>query len=259
MKCIEPPELDEIQLLTWLDGDADQGVSRHLVKCPHCSAKAVHLHLVEARLTAALYRSSCPSPLALGEYRLGTLARGETTAITRHVAECPHCQREFAQLQSFLADLAPLQEPTLLADAAERIRVLIARLVGGLGSAVSGALSAPQPALAPAYAGTRGGTGGPAVYEAEDAQVMLVAQPGAAAGRFELLGLLIGADPGGVPPQPDSATGGFTAHLWRNAGIVAVVPVDDGGNFTIPDLAPGVYELVLGGPGQEIYIENLKV
>ncbi len=242
MTCIEPPELDDIQLLTYLDGDADYDVAGHLAKCPHCSAKAGRLHLIEARLTAALYRSSCPSPLALGEYRLGTLARKEAAAITQHVAACPHCERELAQLQSFLADLAPA--PALLADAAGRIRVLIARLVGGLG----GALSAPQPALAPAYAGIRGEVAGPVIYEVEDAQVMLTAQPGAAAGRFELLGLLTGAGPSG-----------FTAHLWRDAGIVAVVPIDDGGNFIIPDLAPGAYELVLNGPEQEIYIEELTI
>jgi anti-sigma factor RsiW len=246
MTCIEPPELDDIQLLTYLDGDADRDVTRHLAKCPHCSAKAGRLHLIEARLTAALYRSSCPSPLVLGEYRLGRLARHEAAAITQHVAECPHCARELAQLQSFLADLVPALEPTLLVEAAERIRVLVARLVGGLG----GALSAPQPTLAPAYAGIRGeAASGPAFYEAGDVQVMLAAQPGAAtAGRFELLGLLTGA-----------GLRGFTAHLWRDGGIVAIVPVDDGGNFTIPDLAPGAYDLVLSGPDSEIYIEQLKV
>jgi hypothetical protein len=245
MTCIFPAELDDIQLLTYLDGDADQSVVNHLAACPHCRGRAGRLGLLEARLTAAYYRSGCPSPMDLGEYRLGALARQQARRITRHVAACPHCGRELAHLERFLGDLAPAPTPDLLSGAAERIRVLVARLVSG----TRDALSAPAPTLAPAYAGTRGESVSPAIFEAEGAQVLLTAQPApAAANRFELLGLLIGADPTG-----------FMANLWQAEALIAAVPVDEGGNLIFSDLAPGAYELVISGPEREIYIEELTI
>jgi hypothetical protein len=249
MTCSNLPELSDIQLLIYLDGEADQDevkqITEHLAGCKHCSARKEQLRLREARLTAAFYRSACPSPMELGEYRLGALGRRRAQAITRHVTECPHCARELAQLQSFLADLAPAPVQGPLAQASDRIRVLVARLAGG----ARDALAAPLPPLAPAYAGVRGEVAGPAIYEAEDAQVLLDAQPsGAAAGRFELLGLLTGVDPAR-----------FTVNLWRDGALTATLPVDEGGNFIFSDLVPGAYELVVRGPDREIYIEELKI
>jgi hypothetical protein len=245
MACQEPPELDDIQLLTYLDDEATLDVVRHLKACRYCSARAGQLRLLEARLTTAYYRSSCPSPMDLGAYRFGRQAHKETWRIARHVAACSHCARELARLERFLSDLAPEPDPDPLADAAGRIRVLVARLIGD----VRDTLSAPGPALAPAYAGIRGESAGPATYEADDAQVLLTAQPSPnAANRFELFGLLIGADPAG-----------FTANLWQEDALIAAVPVDEGGNFICSDLAPGAYELVLSEPDQEIYIEELTI
>jgi hypothetical protein len=181
----------------------------------------------------------------LGEYRLGTLERKDAREIKRHVADCPHCGRELARLELFLADLALAPEPDRLAKTAGQIRVLVARLVGG----ARDALSAPAPVLAPAYAGIRGESSGPAIFEAESAQVLFAVQPGSnAAGRFELFGLLTGAGPTG-----------FRANLWRGDELIAAVPVDEGGNFIFSDLAPGDYELVLSSPEQTIYIEKLTI
>ena len=135
----------------------------------------------------------------------------------------------------------------------------------------------PQPALAPVHAGVRGGGHEPAIYNiaggADGKQVILTAQPRpAAAGRYDLLGLVAGAD-----------LTGFTAHLWQGgmpacpaagtpAGgqavqpcdqpapqLVASAPVDEGGNILFTDLAAAEYELVLSGPGRQIYIEKLRI
>ena len=98
-----------------------------------------------------------------------------------------------------------------------------------------------MPTLAPAYAGIRGEAAGPAIYEAGESQVMLTAQPsGAAAGRYELLGLLVGPEPAGL-----------TANLWQGEDLIATVPVDEGGNFVFSNLAPGGYELIIGGQGRK--------
>ena len=247
MTCILPIGLDDIQLLTYLDGDADQSVVNHLAACPHCRGRASQLGLLEARLTAAYYRSGCPSPMDLGEYRLGALARKQTRQITRHVVACPHCGRELAHLERFLGDLAPAPEPDLLSGAAGRIRVLVARLVSG----ARDALSAPAPALAPAYAGIRGESAGPAIFEAGEVRRCYSphSRAPAAANRFDVAR---SADRRGSSRVSQRTYG-------RERRSSPAVPVDEGGNLIFGDLAPGAYELVISGPEREIYIEKLPI
>ena len=101
----------------------------------------------------------------------------------------------------------------------------------------------------PALAGLRGQEAGPYLYQAEEIQVALEVQDDARQpGRKSLLGLAMGPEP----------TGGL-ALLWRAEQRVAVVPVDDLGNFTIPDLGPGSYDLILSGPQTEIHIQELQI
>ena len=67
-------------------------------------------------------------------------------------------------------------------------------------------------------------------------------------GRKTLLGLVIGAEPAGMQ-----------AHLWQDERRIVTIPVDELGNFVIPDLAPGVYELIVGGPEVEVHVQELQV
>lgn len=243
LTCSLPPEPDDAHLLAYLDGAPDASTEAHLHACPYCRARARRLDRMEVVLRSLLYRVTCPPPMELGEYHLGVLAGRQARAIGRHIAECPRCAHEVAQLESFLGDLAPEPARSLAEQVAEQIDVLVARLVGG----VSGLL--PMPQLAPILAGVRGSGSGPVIYEAGGVRVYMTAQPAAAgADRRDLLGLLTGTDPAG-----------FSAYLWQAGRLVATVPVDEGGNFLAPDLPPAAYELVLSGPGQEIYIERLEV
>jgi anti-sigma factor RsiW len=245
--CIDPPEITEVGLLQHLDGEAGPAVAAHLARCPHCAARAGRLRRAEAVLRDAHFRAACPPPLALGEYRMGLLDTAEAVAVTRHLAECPHCSRELALLGAFLAEGARVAAASPIPGAAERVRVLLARLAGGITGALSGALTGAQ--LAPAYAlgGVRGEGASPAVFEAEGASVVLAAHPGAS-GMFDLLGLLAGP-----PPQ------GFSATLWQSGAIVAAAPVDEAGNFLLAGAAAGAAELLLSGPERLIYIDGLMV
>jgi len=243
LTCSLPPEPDDARLLAFLDGQPDEPIAAHLRDCSYCRGRAQRLERMEVVLRSLLYRMSCPSPQELGEYHLGVLAGKQARAIGRHLAECPHCAREVAQLESFLGDLAPVHAPSLAEQIVEQIDVLVARLAGG----VSGLLPTPQ--LAPVPAGVRGGGSGPAIYEAAGVRVYMTSQPAEDRGaRRELLGLLTGVD-----------AAGFGAYLWQGGRLVATALVDAGGNFVVHDLAPAPYELVLSGPGQEIYIERLEV
>ena len=245
MACMSPPELNDRELLTYLDGETDQHTLAHLGRCPHCREKARRLTFLQDRLTTQLYRITCPPPMELGEYHLDMLPLDQASAVAQHLAECPHCTREVAQLKGFLFELTPILEPGPLERIKERVRVLVARLVNG--GLKPGLLA--QPALAPAYAGVRGAREEPYLYQADDVQIAVEVQDDVERpDRSVILGLIIGMEPAGLE-----------AHLWQAEQRITVIPVDELGNFVIPDLAPDNYELILSSPEVEIHIQDLQV
>jgi hypothetical protein len=192
-------------------------------------------------MTTQLYRITCPSPHELGEYHLGLLQPDKAEAIRQHLAECPHCAQEIAQLQAYVGELAPDLEYSL----SDRIKVWVARLLEGGAERASPRTGALQPALA----GLRGETSVPYIYQARDAQVVIEIQEDTEhTGYKVLLGLVTGID-----------TGGFQAHLWRAGSRVATTEIDELGNLALPGLEPGQYELILAGPEIEIHIQELQV
>ena len=233
MACVSLPELKDWELLTYIDGEADQRVVAHVERCAYCREKAHRLARFQHRLTAQLYRLTCPSSMKLGEYDLDLLPRDQAAVVARHLAECPHCTREVAQLRDYLTDMAPTLELGPLERVREQVKVLVARLVSG----GPGGRPLKRPALAPAYAGVRGEEEGPYVYQAGDVQIAIGVQ-----------GLVIGTEAGVVK-----------AHLWQADQRVAAVPADELGNFVIPNLASGTYELILSGPEVEIHVPELQV
>ncbi len=245
MNCIAPPELDDLDILAYLDGEAGPQVAEHLAACPYCRGRAERLYRAERRLTAGLYRTTCPSPFELGEYRLGALSRERARAVGRHLATCPHCTREVAELESFLDDLVPLEPVSALEEIKQRVKVLVATLAGEL----KGPDLWSSPSLAPAYAGVRGEEQAPVVYEADGMQIVIEAQPDAEQeDRLTVLGLVVGLNPEDV-----------TARLAAGDQAIAAVSLDEAGNFVIPGVVPGHYRLVLAGPEVEVHIEDLQV
>jgi anti-sigma factor RsiW len=241
MDCVLPPKPADDELLAYLDGEADPGVTAHLERCPYCRKRAEGLARQQARLLRQLYRVACPSPHELGEYHIGHLSSTRAAEVAQHLTSCPHCTRELAQLDAFLAEGAPTREPGALDRVAQRIRVVVARLI-------SSTAGGPRPA--PALAGVRGETQGPLVYQAEGAQLLLEIQ--ADAGHPEqrvILGLVSGL----------ATFEGWVVHLWAADGEVASTPLDELGNFVFDGLEPGRYEMILNGPAQEIHVQELQV
>lgn len=250
MSCVSPPELTDTELMSYVDGEAEADVAAHLARCPHCRERAHRLARFQGRLTAQLYRLTCPSPAELGEYHLGLLPESQAAAIDQHLAECPHCAREVAQLRDYLTGLAPDLELNPLERVREQIRTLVAQLVrssSGLGG--TGMLS-------PAYAGVRGAAESLAaapqeqvsVYEADDIQITVEVQNDTEQpDRKVLLGLVLGM-----------GARGAEAHLWQADRPVSRTPVDDLGNFCFASIASGSYELILTGPGVEVHIQDLE-
>jgi hypothetical protein len=195
---------------------------------------------IESKLSAALYRVTCPDAAELGEYRLGMTPSARADVIDQHLRDCPHCNRELAQLDTFMVQV----KDDVAFSTAERFKIWIARRVPNV--------SAGRGSLAPAFSfrGVDDGEADPdrsMVFEAGDAQLMIEIQddPGAG-GRKTLIGLVIGID-----------LDDLEAHLWLDGQRVATAQVDDLGNFALPNLATGNYELIVTGPDVEIHVQEL--
>jgi hypothetical protein len=192
---------------------------------------------IEDMLKRKLFRATCPHSVELGELHLGLVPRERAAQLHAHMAGCPHCMREFSQLQNFLQDVAPDLEHSL----ADRVRVWIARL---LPMDEAGAPATPAFAL-------RGKRGEPQtrLYEAGEAQLSLeVQQDPDSPAEHLLLGLLLGV-----------TTENVAAFLWHGEQQVGTVAVDELGNFTFSSLETGRYELLISGPAFEIHVQELLI
>lgn len=230
--CEFPPELDDLQLIAYLDDpETNQETARHLEGCQHCRAKAGALDRFQKRLTTRLYRSTCPSPMELGEFHLGMLRASQRLYIGQHLRECPHCAQETSQLEGYLGDLS---RPGLLATA----KVFIAQLVSG-----REAIGAPD------YAGLRGEGEGPVLYQADDIPIMIqVHDDMEKPGLRSLLGLVAGLK-----------AYGFMMEAYQQGNLINTTFIDEIGNFLFTHLPPGFYDLILLGPHTEIRIPSLEV
>lgn len=237
MSCVQPPELDNVDVLMFLDGEADDDVERHLEVCPHCRQKAEQLAAMDNRISTLLHRAACPSPGALRDYHFDLLPRAEAANVRAHLAKCPHCTRELVSLHDYLAAAPRPAEPSTLERVAQRVRVLVAELV--------------QPSaggLMPAFA-VRGDEGATRIYEAEEARIVLDVLDDPERSDAKLLeGTVIGID-----------IADLQAHLWRDNQLVAAVPVDTTGSFAIPHVVPGAYELILSRPTTVVRIATVRI
>jgi hypothetical protein len=232
--CVFPPELNDKQLLAYLDGEVNKETVSHLEGCAYCREKAETLDRFQKRLTSRLYRATCPPPIELGEYHLHMLSASRMLVVAQHVRECPHCAREVDQLEGFLSDLAPAAEDSLLGKA----KVLIARLVGG------GELTfTPTAAL-------RGEGKGPLTFAAEGIIIVLDVQP-AAEGRNTILGQVAADD-------QDDWTGALV-ELRKDSQLLISSTVDDLGAFRCEGVMYGPHELrIVPKRGSVVVISNFE-
>jgi hypothetical protein len=231
--CVFPPELDDKQLMAYLDGEADEATRSHLKGCAHCREKAETLDRFQKRLISKLYRLTCPPSIQLGEYQLRMLPASQMLVIGQHLRECPYCAREVSELEGFLSDEVPVEG--LLG----RAKLLIARLVG------AGDLTfTPAPAL-------RGEAKGPITFAAEGMIIVLDIQPDME-GRVDILGQ-VAAD------NQDDWTGALV-ELRKDSQFKISSRVDDLGAFQCEGVIPGQHELrITSKNGSIVMISNFEV
>lgn len=240
--CVSPPEIDEKQLLMYLDGEADEQTVLHLQRCSHCRAKAEALDLFQRRLTERVYRATCPPSIELGEYHLRMLPASQMLVIAQHVRECPHCRREMAELETFfLDDMAP--EMGFLGTA----KVLIARLTGlqtESGKQAKNDLAQVVPML-------RGETKGPLTFEAEGMVISLDVQQ-APNGQVSLLGQVAADD-------QDRWTAA-EVDLQQDDSSQRSAALDDLGGFRFENIGPGVIQITIKSlHGIHVQVPNIDI
>jgi hypothetical protein len=193
---------------------------------------------IDDSLKAVLYRITCPDGATLGNYHLGFLPEAAAAAISTHLAICPHCTQEVAQLELFLAETAVATPSPTPAD---RIKIWLAKQLptGGQAGEFLGT---------PAFA-MRGGDTGPLMFEAGDAQLSFEVQDDPEhPGHKAILGLVLGIETEAVEVQ-----------LIQNEVLVTAVSLDPIGNFTISNVQQGEYALILSGPTAEIHVPSLEI
>lgn len=239
------PQLNDAQLLAYLDGALDEEQARAVEQTPGSQQRLRELAEQERQLTSGLYRAICPEPLELGEYALQRLPVERREVIDNHLEACPHCAEEVAAIGRYLEAISSDLEIGVL----EQVRILIARLVSGGGQRGRGGEEGAPGFGMPALVGVRGDDEEPLLYDASAVQVSLeVQEDGGRPGRKTILGLILG-----------EANDDWHARLWQEGERVAESAVDDLGNFVLSDLEPGSYDLIIGGSTLEVHIQDLSV
>ena len=216
MKCITSPALEDVEIATYVDGEADEAVVAHIQQCPYCSERARQWTLLQNRLKKQSYRVNCPTPMQLGDFHLGLLPAPPALVVSAHLRDCLLCKREVAVLESFLSSLAP--ETSLLGA----VKVLIARLISGQGD------------LAPAGGALRGEAKGPLTFQANGIVVLLDIKS-TKEGEADIFGQLATED-------QDQWTDALV-ELRKDDQLLASTWVDDLGTFQYTSVIPGGQEL----------------
>lgn len=240
--CVSPPELDDRQLLMFLDGERPAHIAAHLEQCPYCRERSRKLAGMQNYITSQLYRLTCPTSIELGDYTLGMLSAGRAAMVAAHVHDCPHCTQEVSQLTDYLGVFLPTPKVSPL----EQVKVLVAHLVGGMRTGtLYGGMT-----LAPAYATLRGGPLGTITMQAEGILIVLEVQP-TATGRVGILGQL-NAD------EQDRWTGA-KVELRQADALQATVSADDLGAFRFEGILPSSTELLIVPDSGPVVLASIEI
>jgi anti-sigma factor RsiW len=240
LDCTDPGAIQDWELETCADGEAPPHVVEHLARCPACRARVREHTALERRLRQALYRFDCPSPDVLRDYHWGYLPADERQRVEAHLAACLHCAAELADLAEFVAAEHAQPTKTLLSQArqaAAQARLVVARLF--------------SPGLSPVLA-LRGDTRDVLLFDAGGVGLSVNLEQ-EHTGAYTIFGQVLS-------PEPVALAGGYARLTAQEESVDPVqTPLDANGGFTLPNLRPGVYQLVVCLPDRRIVVPTLAL
>lgn len=202
------------------------------------SEQALSLTLVEGLLSAARFRSDCPSSLTLLQHALDLMPASERPHLDLHLKTCQTCQEE----RTLLLELEPPQPTPLLARVLDAGRRLIQ------------AVLEPQPlGRVPALRGASSTTR--LRYQAGAHELLIsIRQSHTPGAGYELEGQL---EPWTQGPDTLDPTG--SVRLTSDSGQRLDETIDGLGFFVLEHVPSGAYRLELLFPEEAVVVEALIV
>ncbi len=274
-ECLNPMAPNDEELLRYaLDGEAlSEQAKEHLDSCPICQQRMALYTEANAFLTSQLYRSQCPSPAKLTDYcapvALNLLSNDERMSIAEHVASCPLCSADIANIRRDLnaTDLFPEAESTGLASIVSfSPKATVRRLVATLQTQRPQLVTRSSESSSSANGGASSGISWPKHYKADTLDISLhLSRSGN--GEMMLLGLFTSTD----PQQNTEAFEGYSVDLYpspmeqqamqngHTPTPLLTTKVDDLGNIVFKAVPVGTYSMLVHLPDIEITIEGINV
>jgi hypothetical protein len=234
---VDMAEITDTELLMYLDGVVAPEIKAQIEGDEQYRQRVQVLSQQQNEWVARLYRVNCPEPLTLGEFHLDRLHPRQKKPLENHLAVCPHCARELAEMAGFVQLETGLAPAEVLKDVVK----IFAQLISG-----KGLYGTPRQRPSAAL---RGGGTENYQYEAGSAKIALsVHEDGETPGLQALVGIIAGVE-----------AENYEVSLWQAGDKVGRAQIDEVGGFTIGGLQPGEYQLIIHGPQVEIHVQSFVV
>ncbi len=218
VECIDPRQIQEGDLLAYVEGAASAEIKQHVRRCPFCARQAAILRLANLSLTRAFYRLGCPGGETLALYQMNLLSSADQLVVAAHIRNCPACTQEM-RTELVSEESWARQALNLLQKA---LRVL--------------EIQPLMPPTVPQQA-WRGTENPPQTFEGPTWKILLEFQPQEAGNSGALVGAI----------EPQNAALGSRIWLIQEGTTLAETEVDQFGSFVFESIAPGRYDMVLDG------------
>jgi hypothetical protein len=244
VKCIAPNEIEDIDLLAYMDGEATPAVAAHIAACRFCQQELEAFLQVDFLLRQAAYRRACPESDVLWQYANHQLEQAQMQSLSPHVARCAYCQQDLRQLAA-----AVFVSPGPMPQAKSSAAPYLGRIQGA-GKQILRAII--QPPLQPAAA-LRGQTEDQNIYRVGAYQIILSKETAiTTANVWQIEGQIINEQ---APHTPMSGN----IVLLRDDDIVARTEVDEVGYFELINVTSGQYNMYIDLANVLLFISDLTV
>lgn len=240
LKCIAPPELNDVDLAMFLDGEAPSTIAQHIKQCQYCRERALVLDVRQNHIQRQFFRGSCPEPEMLRDFTFQLLSPAEAATIKKHIISCPHCARDLVNDYVSQQTTSTRSQPTdWVVSVVNHIQVVIAGLLP----------HTPGLALRNHEFPFSGRQQNYHFQLADDGEIVLNVQmenPDTKVFRIE-----------GSIATPDTADSELS--LWQSSKLLKSMIVDFGGDFVFTQITPGTYELILQSKDKIAQIPSIDV